>query len=96
MTTSQIAQMINANANFMMNQFGFDEAKVWEKYGKVRIYIGTKFVDIKDGKATASFTPSRQGFYERNDQYIDRLDAEKKLIMPINVVARYVNILLNK
>lgn len=97
MNAKQIAEKINACISWSVKNLSVDdEAKAWEKHGKCRIYAGTAFVDIHNGIATASTSIPRQGFYERNSDFADRKDAERKMVMPIDVIARYTNILLKK
>ncbi len=95
MTTKQMAEKIN-NQYWAQEKFRFVEAKAWENYGKVRIYIGREFVDIKNGKATASTITPTRGFYESREAHSVRAEQWAKLTMPIDVVARYVQMLLNK
>ena len=94
MKLQEITTTLN-NIYSTYDDFGAD-AKLWEKHGKVRIYIGDYFLEIRDGEAYPSVPAPRQGFYETNSKFIDRADSEKKQIMPIHVVARLVNYLLNK
>jgi hypothetical protein len=94
MTTKEIVTALNKNPYVWTNYRA--DAKIWEKENIVRIYLGNQYVSISNGKATAQQSISRKGYYETSAAHLDRLDAEAKLIMPINVITRYVNYLLNK
>jgi hypothetical protein len=94
MTTQAIVTALN-NIPFVWTNYRAD-AKLWEKENHVRIYLGNEYISISNGKATANQSISRKGYYEKSSAHLDRLDAEAKLIMPINVITRYVNYLLNK
>jgi len=96
MTLQQIADKINSKEFYLGNHFNWAEAKAWENYGKQRIYIGKEFVEIVNGKAHASSVLTTQKFYETKSQFIDRSEAYGKLIMPIDVIARYINFMIKK
>jgi hypothetical protein len=98
MTAKQIFQQLDSNVQMAVKfHRNFDaQPKLWDKGNIARIYFGTSYVQIKDGKVTYSGITPRQGFYESNMNYADRMDARQSNISLIQVIARYTQILLNK
>ena len=96
MTLKQIAAKINENETWLGYNMNCEVAKAWEVPGKSRIYIGREYIEVVNGLAKTPAFTTRKGFYESNDSFSVRSEQLAKISSPIDVVVRYVNILLKK
>ena len=96
MTTREIVKKINSNEYYMGANFDFQEAKLWQVPGKTRIYIGKDFIEINGNVSTTLPYVTRKRDNETNQMFEVRKEANEKMYLPLDVVCRYVNILLKK
>jgi len=93
MTLQQVKQHMMSDST---NRWNHLSKNIFASSTEMKIDGVMGFIRIENGKAIAVKSNPSKGYYESKSSYADRCDSRQDEISQIDVIARYVNILLNK